>query len=94
MLISCTSTDHKDAGAALGNLAAGINLQPAPAECLPNAADVPHATVRAGDNGIVVLRRERGQLDKANALRRMCAVDREETRKAFNREATRPVVPK
>lgn len=90
---SCANKQLAAAASALGTQSAGINIPPAPPECQPSAPNVPHAAFRKGDNAIAVLKRERNQLDQANGLRRICAEDREEMRKRFNRSATSPQVP-
>lgn len=46
------------------------DIGPQPAECYE---DTPHAALVRGEEQIVLLRRERGQVDKANAKQRRCA---------------------
>lgn len=92
-LSSCANKVLKEAASALGTQAAGINIPQAPPECLPSAPPVPHAALRKGENKVATLKRERGQLDQANGLRRLCAEDRAEMRRRFNRLAAKPAVP-
>ncbi|KKB79271.1 hypothetical protein VW35_08730 [Devosia soli] len=53
----------------LGIAAAQVTLGSQPAEC---AIDTPHAALLAGQEATVALRREREQLDVANASKRRC----------------------
>lgn len=71
-LICCTAGSQRqqiDAGVRLGIAAAKITLQPQPAEC---AIETPHASLLAGQEAAIALRRERAQLDEANASKRRC----------------------
>ena len=58
-----------DAGVAIGVSAAKVTVEPQPAEC---AQDTPHAALVVGQEAVVALRRERAQLDAANASKRRC----------------------
>jgi hypothetical protein len=88
---SCKTTEEADTE--LGVLSAGIKVPPAPLECSPRARPVAHAPWKIGDNGIVVLKRERAQLDTANAINRLCAEDRAALEWMLSRPATKPQVP-
>ena len=71
-LIGCTAGSQRqqiDAGVRVGIAAAKITLEPQPAEC---ASDTPHASLTAGQEAAIALRRERAQLDAANASKRRC----------------------
>lgn len=52
-----------------GKIEAGINIGPQPEVC---GEDTPHAPLVKGQDKVVTLDRERGQLDKANDLREFC----------------------
>ena len=58
------------AAAELGRAEAGIVLPVLPGEC---RQAVPHAPARLGEDAVVVLARERAQLDLANGVIRRCA---------------------
>lgn len=58
-----------DAGAAVGRAAAGVDIADQPSEC---SQDTPHAALYAGQEATVALKRERAQLDAANASKRRC----------------------
>lgn len=88
---SCKTTEQADK--VQGMLAAGIKVPPAPTECSPRARPVAHAPWQVGDNGIVVLKRERAQLDKANAINRLCAEDRAALEWMLSRPAVTPQIP-
>lgn len=82
-MIGCTSGARQaqiDAGAAIGRTAAGINLGEQPAEC---GQDTPHAALFAGQEATIALRRERAQLDAANASKRRCYRFNEDQRAGF-----------
>lgn len=71
-LIGCTAGSQRqqiDAGVRVGITAARVTLEPQPVEC---AIDTPHAPLSAGQEAVVALRREREQLDLANASKRRC----------------------
>lgn len=58
------------AAAEIGRVEAGIALPVLPGEC---RQVVPHANARLGDDAVIVLARERAQLDLANGVIRRCA---------------------
>ena len=58
------------AAAEKGKAEAGVYLPPLPGECRQGVA---HAAAELGANAIVVLARERVQLDRANSVIRRCA---------------------
>ena len=64
----CVSSP-KDAGATIGVLNAGLHLPTYPDEC---RRDVPHASLALDGDSVVTLRAERGQVNEANRLRRLC----------------------
>lgn len=69
-LTSCGSSQELRASAArIGGVNAGLALPKYPTEC---RRDTPHATLTEGADSVSTLKRERGQLDKANAKRRAC----------------------
>lgn len=58
------------AAAEQGRAQAGVYLPPLPDQC---RKAVPHAPAELGANAVVVLARERAQLDQANGVIRRCA---------------------
>lgn len=68
-ICSCSSTSVSEQGKVIGTLNAGIKLPNYPTEC---REITPHADVKEGDDAVVLLVRERGQLDKANSKGRAC----------------------
>lgn len=72
LLIStgCASLENlRRAARDLGAAQAQVNLPETPAIC---NEDVPHAPLVPGEDSLHTLKRERFQLDKANATRRIC----------------------
>ena len=70
-LSACGPTNRiAQAAAESGKARAGVILPVLPGECRQR---VPHAPVGLGDNAVVVLARERAQLDQANGVIRRCA---------------------
>lgn len=76
-LAGCASTGSSQsiaeaAGAAAGQAVAeaSIDIGLLPAECY---VDTEHAALVPGEEVVVILRRERGQVDEANAKRYRCA---------------------
>lgn len=53
----------------LGQIQAGINLPPYPAEC---RVDEPHAAIKVGDSKVSIIDRERRATDRANAKKNRC----------------------
>lgn len=78
-LTACSTTQQRidAAGARIGAAAARIELPPWPAEC---KRDTPHAEVKIGDELVSLFRRERGQVDLANAQKDRCAAHYENLR--------------
>jgi hypothetical protein len=72
LLSGCSTTGERiDAAAAdLGRAQAGLALPELPAEC---RKEIAHAELIEGEDLAIILRRERGQLDKANAMLGRCA---------------------
>lgn len=68
----CSSSQQarQAAGAEMGQAAARVILPVWPGEC---RRAVPHASAALGDSPVLVLRRERGQLDIANDQMHRCA---------------------
>lgn len=65
MLIGCSgSSPNLRASGDLGRARAGITIERQPDEC---GKTVPHIRLKVGDELRTVLKRERGQLDVANA---------------------------
>ena len=80
---SCTTSQElARASAAQGRITAGVHLPALPADC---RVKEPHAPMKVGDEARAVLKRERGQLDKANARVGRCAGFYDTTRKAFEK---------
>lgn len=81
-LAGCSTTSHRidKAGAAIGQAAAGIQLEPWPERC---RTTVPHASLKAGEEVVSILKRERGQLNLANSRIRDCAAYYEEYRQGL-----------
>ena len=82
-LTSCVS-DARKAGAQIGTLNAGIDLPDLPPQC---NVDTPHAPLATGQEAIVTLKRERSQLDIANAEKRICVGQYRVIQKEFERPA-------
>ncbi len=61
-----------EAAAERGRAEAGVILPVLPGECRQT---VPHAPARLGDDAVVVLARERAQLDLANGVIRRCGAN-------------------
>lgn len=72
ILTGCNTTKARltEAGTVAGRIQAGVNLKPMPEICLQ---DIRHALLNKVDDVRVLLRRERAQLNKANASRKICA---------------------
>lgn len=75
MILLCSGcagnrTAQRLAAAEQGRAVAGVVLPAQPGEC---QRDIPHAAAVLGDNPVIVLARERGQLDLANDVRARCA---------------------
>lgn len=65
-------------------LNAGVELPPLPERC---KRQVPHASLATGSEAVVVLKRERAQLDVANATIALCARNYETVQQEFQRPA-------
>lgn len=67
---ACTESRISKAGADQGRAQAQLFMPVQPGEC---RRKVPHATAVLGANPVIVLARERGQLDLANDVLARCA---------------------
>lgn len=71
ILLGCTGSSRiAQAAAETGKARAGVILPVLPGEC---RRQIDHAPAPLGANAVVVLARERAQLDQANGVIRRCA---------------------
>ena len=72
LLSGCSTTGERIEAAAadLGRAQVGLALPELPAEC---RKEIAHTELIEGEDLAILLRRERGQLDKANAMLGQCA---------------------
>lgn len=82
ILASCAGNKTLLGADDLGRIGAGVSLPAQPSEC---AQPVPHIALATGQEARAVLKRERAQLDVANARQRACYRFNENIRTGFAR---------
>jgi hypothetical protein len=82
ILASCVGNKALLGAGDLGRIGAGVDLPAQPSEC---ARPVPHIALATGQEARAVLKRERAQLDVANARQRACYQFNEDIRTGYSR---------
>lgn len=91
VILSGCASDARKAGERIGAVNAGVILPSLPPRC---KQQVQHAPLATGSEAIIVLKRERAQLDIANTTIAICAQNYETLKREFEQKGQRNAVPK